>query len=53
MKLIQIILALVCFGVGFLIAGSDYASSPVVTVLVIAVILGVGMILRNLGNKNK
>ena len=51
MSIIQIILALACFGIGFLVAGIDTNSSPIFTVALIAAVLGISLLLRRINNK--
>lgn len=51
MSLLQIILALACFGIGFLIADSEIVASPWATAAVIAAVLGISTLLRYFGNK--
>lgn len=51
MNIVHIILALACFGIGFLIADTDIVSSPLATAAIILAVLGVSMILRYFSSK--
>ena len=46
MSLLQIVLALACFGIGFLIADGTITSSPVTGALIIAAVVVISLILR-------
>ena len=52
MSLMQIVLALICFGLGYLIAGSSGSTiSPLYLLGLIVATLGISMIIRHFGNK--
>lgn len=50
MSILQIILALACFGIGFLIADSSVISTPWAIAIIVGVIC-IAMILRHFGHK--
>ena len=54
MSLMQIILSLACFGLGYLIAGSSGSTmSPAYLIGLVAATLGISMLIRYFSNRNK